>query len=602
MLDHFNERLNRKLYDSKRYVKNALLIVKFLTSLAGVFILVYSFGFKENKEEARKIIELLDYVFTIFVIIFITKLFYAIKRKQYILDHKFESFLILLIILNGISNFFFNNFILIHIFELFHLDDFVIFKSVSLAIYLLTIIGYEFVMASMSLPDLNLRPPTLFILSFILLIIIGALVLMLPTMTTVEGSMPFIDALFTSTSAVCVTGLIVVDTATYFTFRGQVIILLLIQAGGLGLIAFASFFAYFIRKNISLKEQVLMQDYFSSDSLYSAKNLLKQVVLMTLSIEAGAAILIYLTWGDQVTFVSDGQKIYYSIFHAISAFCNAGFSLFSNNLYEGVVRNAYSLHIVVSLAVILGGIGFATLQDLFSPSKLRERLAKPWIDWKLGTKIAVYTSAMLIFIGTIIIFSLEYDHTLSDLSFGEKIISSYFQSVITRTAGFNSMDFAALQKSTLVFMIFLMFIGASSGSVGGGIKTSTFYLIMISAIATLRGKSRIEINKREIPKQILFKALSIFFFAATIIFISIFLLSIFEPDISILELAFEEVSAFATVGLSTGITGILTSTSKTVLIVSMFLGRVGILTFALALSSSSYTKTYKYPSASLMVG
>ena len=602
MFNKLVEKLNNSIYESQKRVQSFLTLVKFLASLAGLVILIYSFGFKESIQDALLLFRSLDIIFGIFVGVFVVRLFYSFKRWQFILRNKFETFLIALILLNLLTNYYYDSFFARQFFDLLGFDDFTGFYIFLETIYLLVIVGYELVVASLSLPSLNMKPPVLFVLSFIILILGGAGVLMLPAMTNLPGSMPFTDALFTSCSAACVTGLIVVDTATYFTLRGPLVILMLIQFGGLGIIAFALFFARFIRKNISLKEQVLMQDYFSSDSLYSAKQLLRQVVLITFAIEAITAYLIYHTWGSQVQFVSMGQKLYYSVFHAVSAFCNAGFSLFSNNLFENVVRQSYVMHLVIAFAVIMGGIGFTVIEDLFSPAKLRERMAKPWVDWRLSTKVALYVSAVLIVLGTIVIYTLEYGNTLQHMNQGERLVTSFFQSVITRTAGFNTIDTSMLKNGTVIFMIFLMFVGASSGSVGGGIKTSTFFLIMLSAWSNLRGKSRIELSGYELPKELLFKALSIFFFAASIIVFSIFLLSVFEPHIPVHKIAFEEVSAFATVGLSMGITESLSIPSKWIIIFSMFLGRVGILTFALSLSSSKYKKNYKYPSATMMVG
>ena len=296
--------------------------------------------------------------------------------------------------------------------------------------------------------------------------------------------------------------------------------------------------------------------------------------------------------------------MFYSIFHAVSAFCNAGFSLFSNSLYEESVQSSYLLHIIVGITIIVGSLGFSTIQDLMSPAQLRERLEKPWKGWKLGSKIAVYTSVILIVIGTIVFFSLEIhnENTLANKTIFEQAISAFFQSTTARTAGFNTIDIGAMAIPSVVFMIFLMFIGASSGSTGGGIKTSTFLLITISAFATIRGRKYVEIGKRTISSELLNKAFSIFIFAASYNLLMIFLLTISDSDKPILELVFEQVSAFATVGLSMGITSDLSTFGKTVIIISMFIGRIGTLTLALALSGRDKCNSYQYPKAHLMVG
>jgi trk system potassium uptake protein len=414
--------------------------------------------------------------------------------------------------------------------------------------------------------------------------------------------MAFLDALFTATSATCVTGLIVVDTATYFTFKGELVILALIQIGGIGMVSFATFFATFMRSGVGLKHSAIIRDQLSSESLFEAKGLLRKIVGITFLIEFIGFLGIFYTWGEQVEFDSLGKKIFYSIFHSVSAFCNAGFSLYSDGLYQSLVKDAYLLHIVIIGIIILGGLGFGVITDLFSPAALRERLEKPWKDWQIGTKMVLFSSMFLILIGTLVFYTLERNNVLKDMNALETIITSVFQSVTTRTAGFNTVDFTALTSPTLIFMMGLMFIGASPGSTGGGIKTITFVLIAASAIATIRGNKNVEFSRRNIPSELLFKAFYVFSFAVAYNFLAIFLLAITDPEINILQLAFEQVSAFATVGLSTGITATLSINSKIVIILSMFLGRVGTLTVALALSRRLGSTSYRYPDGYVLVG
>jgi Trk-type K+ transport system membrane component len=384
--------------------------------------------------------------------------------------------------------------------------------------------------------------------------------------------------------------------------KGQFVIMILFQLGGLGIISFTSFFATFLKSGVGIKQQLMLQDFLVSESLFSAKGLLRKIIVITLIIEIISFILIFFSWGEEVVFNSMGQKIFFSAFHAVSAFCNAGFSLFTNGLFEDGVVNGYVLHIIIALTLILGGLGFSTIQDLFSRNKLRDRFQNPWKDWALSTKIAVYTSLVLLASGTLVFYLLERGNTLGELNFVESLITSFFQSATARTAGFNTVDIGALRTPTLIVMAFLMFVGASSGSVGGGIKTSTFYLLIVSVFASLRGRLKIEIDRKFIPKELLFKALSIFFFAASLNLIGIFILSITDSKFTLMQLIFEQVSAFGTVGLSTGITADLSFAGRVVIILSMFIGRVGTLTFALALSSRKSTQSYKYPKAHLMVG
>ena len=276
--------------------------------------------------------------------------------------------------------------------------------------------------------------------------------------------------------------------------------------------------------------------------------------------------------------------------------------MFSNGLYQDVVQSSHVLHVIIGLTIIVGGLGFSTVQDLFSPKNLQERLRFPWKDWKLSTKVAVHTSTVLIIIGMVLFYITERNGVMKGMGSFETMICSFFQSVTTRTAGFNTIDFSELAVPTIIFMVFLMFIGASSGSTGGGIKTSTFLLITTSAIATIRGKKNVDLAKLSISQELLGKAYSIFVFACTFNLVMIFVLSITESHLPILDIVFEQVSAFATVGLSTGITAKLSVAGKSLIIVSMFIGRIGTLTLALALSRTVSSNNYKYPKAHLMIG
>ncbi|MGB0431572.1 MAG: potassium transporter TrkG, partial [Bacteroidia bacterium] len=252
--------------------------------------------------------------------------------------------------------------------------------------------------------------------------------------------------------------------------------------------------------------------------------------------------------------------------------------------------------------IFFGSLGFPAIQDLFGFKSLRNRMRYPWKDWTLATKISLYTSGVLVIVGAILFYLLEQNNTLTGVSTFGQVTHSIFQSVTTRTAGFNTVNFGELAAPTLIMMVLFMFIGASSASTGGGIKTSTFIVIFLSAFATIRNRKQIEINGRTLSTELLNRALTIFLFAASYIFIASFILSITEPNESPLNLLFETVSAFCTVGISTGITSDLSTFGKVILMISMYLGRVGILTLVVALSSATKTKNYTYPNAHLMIG
>lgn len=594
--------LNHLLYDSRQKVHVILRAFTFLSSIAAIGILIFIYGFNPDLKSVKEAFLALNIIFGVFVLAFFTRFFYAFQRTDFIKDNKVEAILILLIAIHGIFSFVLGDSIIRDLFRYIHAENIGHFYRMFISMVMFVVLALEFTKVNTNISAIKIKPSTTFVLSFILLISCGTGLLMLPAMTVDQGSMAFLDALFTSVSASCVTGLIVVDTATFFTYKGQLVILLLIQLGGLGIVSFASFFATYVTGGFGIKHNAMLQDFTSSESLHTAKDLLKRVVLITFVIESVTFVLLYFSWSGEIAFRSISDKIFFTAFHAISAFCNAGFSLFSNNLYEPIIREAYIFHLIIAASVILGGIGFNTIQDLLSPSALRKRLKSPWMEWTVSTKIAVWVSVALLGIGTIGIFFLEKSNTLAGQSLLEAFITSFFQSAISRTAGFNSVDMSQLMVPTLILMMFLMFIGGSSNSIAGGIKTSTFYLIIASAMATIRGKEKIEIGKRFIPKTLLYRALSVFFFAASINLIGIFVLSISEPDIGLEEIAFEQISAFGTVGLSTGITANLSIIGKTMIICSMFLGRVGILTFAYTLTTPSSSSNYKYPKAHLMVG
>ncbi len=598
----FAEWLNNAIYKSKDAVLTTITSLKVFIWIAATILLLYIFGFEVNDQELGQIFLALDIILLFYFLTFLVRFIYSFRRLEFLKTHLLEVILIAIILINTTSKFFFNNRIIEFFIDTFSFKSYTDAYLTLITFYFIILISYETIQITSVLSKLKTKPARTFILSFIILVLLGTGLLMLPSMNIYNKPMPFIDALFTSVSASCVTGLIVVDTATYFTVKGQMVLMILMQLGGLGIISFASFFSTFMKSGVGIKQQIMLQDFLISESLFSAKGLLRKIILITFVIEFISFGLIFYSWGPEVQFSSLGQKLFFSAFHAVSAFCNAGFSLFTNGLFESGVATSYLLHIVIAVTLILGGLGFSSITDLFSYKNLRERLKSPWKDWTISTKIAVYTSLVLLLFGTIIFYFLEHNNTLSKLNFIESLITSFFQSATARTAGFNTVDFSVLKLPTIILISFLMFIGASSGSVGGGIKTSTFYLLIKSVFATLRGRSKIEISRKFIPKELLFKALSIFFFAASVNLVAIFILAITDGKLGLDRIIFEQVSAFATVGLSTGITSDLSLSGRIVIILSMFIGRVGTLTFALALSSRTSSKNYKYPKAHLMVG
>ncbi len=598
------ERIYRFLYDSKDKVLGILHLFSQLSAFSALCLIIYQNGFRLSQKETIIIHETFELLFGVFAINYFARLLYTFERIQFIKNTWFEGLVMVLITITGLKTLIFDFHFTEVIFSFFKLKEYTHFYSVVITVSMLYLVGFELVRFSNILNSIALQPATTFIFSFLILIAIGTGLLMLPAMTIKIGGASFMEAIFTSVSASCVTGLIIVDTATFFTFKGQIVILLLMQLGGIGIVSFTTFFATFLKSGVGIKQQLMIQDYLSGENLSSSRSLLRQVVFITFTIELLTFIGIYFSWGSEIQFTGIGDRIFKSLFHAVSAFCNAGFSLFTNGLYEESIRHSYLLHVIIGCAVIVGGLGFSVIQDVLSPKMLRERLEKPWKNWRLSSKIAIYSSTALIFFGMVLFYLVESKkgHVLDGADTFTALVASFFQSVTTRTAGFNTVDIGALSNPTLIFMIFLMFIGASSGSTGGGIKTSTFLIIANSSIATIRGKKSIDMAGRTISNDLLFKAYSIFVFAASYNLVLIFLLSITDEGLSILDLVFEQISAFATVGLSTGITASLSTSGKWLIILSMFVGRIGTLTLALALSNRISTTNYKYPNAHLLIG
>jgi trk system potassium uptake protein len=596
------EELNRALYGSKLRAYALMRRTTYLLALLSVGLLIYAHGIAQKPATIQLLFNAIDAILSIFVVIYLLRILYTFERKKFLRRTWFEGILMAIILINEVSAYGLQESLFYTFFERIDIPLSVEVYRVVVSLFMLLLLVIELLETRVHLKTLQFKPTITFLLSFLFLILIGAGLLMMPNMITTPGSMRFIDALFMAASASCVTGLAVVDPGSYFTFSGQVVLLMLVQLGGLGILTFATFFATLMRQGVGIKQHVAMYEIMESESLFSTKNLLRKLVVMTFSIEAIGAVILFMTWGQEAQFESLGSKIFFSVFHAVSAFCNAGLSLFPEGLYTEPVRFSYLMHMSVAGLIIFGGIGFPTILDVLSPKSMRARLERPWRNWRLLSRITIFTSAALITMGTVGFFLLEYSNTLAQLNFAEAVISSFFQAVTTRTAGFNTLDISALNVPTLLMFIFLMFIGASPGSTGGGIKTTTFTIILLSVWATIRGKRSVEIGKRTIPHSVSYKAFSVFTFAAMVNILFLFILTITDSQFDIFRLAFEQVSAFATVGLSTGITAGLSDAGKGVIIVSMFMGRVGTLTLALALSTRATTTAYKYPETHVPVG
>ncbi len=452
-----------------------------------------------------------------------------------------------------------------------------------------------------------LHPAQLFISSFLLLIILGTFLLMLPNSTTQHIS--FINALFTATSAVCVTGLIVVDTATYFTHFGQIIILLLIQIGGIGILTFSSYFAYFFKGVSSYENQLALSAMNNTQKLGEVFTTLKKIILITVIIEAVAAAFVFVSV-QSLQFDSGYDKLFFSIFHSISAFCNAGFSTLSNNLYEANFQYNYGLQLAIILTFALGGLGFPIVSNilnyfnyqckkLFSTGK-KITTSQPWLI-KINSRITLITTVSISVVAVLLFYAFEYQNTLADHNGFGKFVTALFAATTPRTAGFNTIDFANMLLPSTLLIILLMWIGASPASTGGGIKTSTFAIAIMNIISLAKGKERIEVFRREISHSSVRRAFATISLSLFAVGLAVLLISLCNPELKLLQIVFECFSAYSTVGLSMGITVNLSALSKLVLIALMFSGRVTMLTILIALFKKEKHKNYRYPTEEITI-
>lgn len=440
-----------------------------------------------------------------------------------------------------------------------------------------------------------MKPAQIIVLSFAGVILTGALLLMMP-ISTIEGvTTPFIDALFTATSAVCVTGLVVVDTGTYWSTFGKTVILILIQVGGLGFMTMTTSVAIILGKKIGLRNRILMQEALNQFSIAGVIKLTKYVFFATFLIETIGALIMAIRF---VPMYGLSKGLYFSFFHSISAFCNAGFDLFGN--YQSLIPFVHDpiVNLVIMALIILGGLGFAVLADISQFKSFRK--------WTLHAKLVVVMTSGLLIVGFLGVLILEFNNpkTMGDFTIGQKILSAMFHSVTPRTAGYNTLDIASLTMPTRLLTMALMFIGGSPGSTAGGIKTTTFGIMLLSIWAVFKGTEDINFRHRKIAKDSVNKALAVIFISIFLVVIITFVLTAIEPDKSLESLMFEALSAFGTVGLTMGITPMMSELGKVLLISLMFLGRLGPLTMVIAISNSaSQNRTLiRYPEGKIIIG
>lgn len=441
----------------------------------------------------------------------------------------------------------------------------------------------------------QLTATRLIILGYFVVIFSGALLLTLPLATRSGEATAFIDALFTSTSAVCVTGLIVVNTAAHWSLFGKLVILGLIQIGGIGIMTVSTLAVVLIGKKILLSERLLIQQDLGHLSQAGLLQLVRYIVTLTFAAEAVGALLLFWALSGKMEFLKAG---WFSIFHSVSAFCNAGFDIFGNSLVN--FTGDPIINFTVTMLIILGGLGFAVIYEL--GGRLFEWESTGRLS--LHTKIVLIVTLILLVAGTVVIYGLEMNNpaTMKNLPESHRLLASFFLSVTPRTAGFNTVPTAGLTTATLVFVIFLMYVGASPGSTGGGIKTTTFTILLRQLYSYILGRRDVTAFNRRVSEALIHKVMVISFLALALVFSSSFLLSITE-NANFIDILFEATSAFGTVGLSTGLTGNLSYPGRVIVIILMFAGRLGPLTLALGLSRAEDSQEgYRYPQEDIMVG
>ncbi|GFE71009.1 TrkH family potassium uptake protein [Chroococcus sp. FPU101] len=436
-------------------------------------------------------------------------------------------------------------------------------------------------------------------LGFIAVILVGTILLELPFSTSSGNWNSPLVALFTSTSAVCVTGLNVVDPGSHFSFFGQLIIMLLIQVGGLGYMTMNTLLMILLRRKFDLRQKLAIQESFDRPFLQGSRNLIKSIVAITLIFELTATFILIPFFGQQYNF---RQATWLALFHSVSAFNNAGFGLFKDNFIS--YNSSIVINIVIALLIIFGGIGYQVIIEFYLWFINRFKDKRRNFDFSLNYKVVVSTTIFLLIFGTLALFFVEYHNpdTIAGMNFKDKFLAAWFQSVVSRTAGFNTIDIGKMTLEGLLIIMGLMFVGAGPGGTGGGVKVTTFRILSSSTRAVLQGKEEVVLYQREVPIPLILKAIAVIFGSVIAIIAASLAISMMENDFNGIQILFEVISAFATVGLSTGITGALSPISQLVIIVMMYIGRVGVVLLMAAIVGDPKPNVINFPEENLLVG
>lgn len=607
-LREFRETVNLFIYDSKLKVLATLSAMNFIVSLTSIALMIYYYGFPLTTQEKHTTFVWIQISFGFYILRFLTKILYEFDVKSFLKKNWLEAWIIAWLLIEGIAFNLFGTLIFEPILHRFGFTDFKDFSIIFVQLFVFAILINSIFKKKNFKPWMKIHPGWLFTISILMMTFIGAGMLMLPEMSKIEGGMGFIDSLFTAMSSVSVTGLTTVDISQMLTFKGQMVVLVMIKLGGLNTIAFGALMLIVAKFGVGIKYHEVIEDFVNKDSILKANTMLTKIVVWATTIEIIGIILLFIGFGNQGVFAENGDRLFYSVFHSVSGFNNAGMSILPNGMMHPEVLHNTFVQSVLMVLFFLGGLGMIYVFDLFEIKRLRERMIMPWKTISFGTKISLYFTLGLLFFGAIVFYIFEYNNTLKHESFLSDVVISFFESMTTRNAGFNVVDTSALSMPVMIVFLFLMFVGASSGSAGGGIRTSTFAIMWASLISTIRGKKNTELFKRTISNDTVLKAYAILLFFVIGNILGPFALAISEADLlasgkyDFMDLVFEHVSAASTVGLSTGLTAELSGTGKIILVIAMFIGRVGTLTLAYLVGKRVISTKYKYPLGHTMVG
>ena len=573
--------------------------IMFYVSMMCAAIVIFNVGYVTDPvlgELLRKTIHYLFYVLFLMIALRESSSIYALKKIA--VEH-YSGLLIL------------SYFIFILIARFAGLESLSVFSReqwIYLGIYIIFIA--ELSKSTLFFDNFYFNPTILFVISFLVLILIGTVLLMLPR-TTLEAPLSFVDALFMATSAVCITGLSVADISTNFSMFGQTVIIVLIQVGGLGIMTFTGFFGYFFSGGFSFKNQLMFGEILGENKVASVIKTLLTMIFITLLFEFLGAILIFSTL-DSANFPNVGSMVFFSIFHSISSFCNAGFSILSGGITNEAYKFNYPVQLALSTLFILGGLGFGIVLNFYTYIKesillwyhrlitKRNYKHKAW-NFSFNSKLVLLCNAIIIVAATLFFYFLERQNTLSlEKGAGGEWATSFFMANAARSAGYNSIDLSFVGAPTIFLIMVLMWVGASPGSTGGGVKVTTVALTFMNIISLAKGKEYIEIFKRRIAGESVNKAFAIILLSLFVVGISFFLLIFTDPDKSMKDLLFESLSAYTTCGLSLGVTPSLSMGGKLIIVVTMLVGRVGMLTLLVAFIKNTTRRNIIFPEEKIL--